>query len=149
MGKSTIVTLKGIPSRLISHPPSSVVFLIRRPAICQNISSQHRHHLYSVEPQTTPLLIAFLALQSIQWPMIYFASKCYPLYGLEATTLTSLLIYRSCAALRALKRHQLVSLSKKYGLKASGKVCVQEPNSICGRYVSVLQLMPKPEYRHD
>ncbi|KIR50977.1 hypothetical protein I315_06583 [Cryptococcus gattii Ru294] len=27
----------------------------------------------------------------------------------------------NCAALRALKRHQLVSLSKKYGLKASGK----------------------------
>lgn len=51
----------------------------------------------------------------------------------------SLLIYRSCAALKALKRHQLVSLSKKYGLKASGKVCVHEPNSICGLYVSLSQ----------
>ncbi|EAL20385.1 hypothetical protein CNBF1950 [Cryptococcus deneoformans B-3501A] len=30
-------------------------------------------------------------------------------------------ILRNCAALTALKRHQLVSLSKKYGLKASGK----------------------------
>lgn len=139
VGKSTIVTLKGIPSRLISHPPSFVVLLIRIPAICQNIFSQHRHHLHSVEPQTAPLLTTFLALQSVQWPMIYFASGCYLLSGLEATSLTSLLIYRSCAALRALKRHQLVSLSKKYGLKASGKVCVHEPNSICGRYVSLSQ----------
>lgn len=48
----------------------------------------------------------------------------YLFFGLEATILTSLLIYRSCAALTALKRHQLVSLSKKYGLKASGKVRV-------------------------
>ena len=34
------------------------------------------------------------------------------------------LLINSSPALHALKRHQLMSLSKRYGLKASGKVCL-------------------------